>query len=305
MEIRIDSTSDVPIHRQLTEQIVFLIATDRLKAGEALPSVRELARQLRIHHNTVSDAYQDLVRRDWLKRRRGSRLVVASREKVEPPEEARSLDDLINVTIRIARTLGYSLQTLRERVRERLLAEAPDHILVVEQDPGLRDIICEEFQSSMPWPVEACSREDLTSNPGLAVGALAVTARHAAELVDPLLPKDRPVVPVGFSSADEHLQRIRDLSHPSTIAVVSASRVFLTVARSLLAPAIGQRHALCEILLPQKNASITRSADIVFCDSVAKRALRSPKAIHYRLIAPESLKYVSTAMKSHEVSLRP
>jgi DNA-binding transcriptional regulator YhcF (GntR family) len=84
MDIRIDNSSEVPIRHQLAEQIVFLIATDRLAAGEALPSVREMARRLKIHHNTVSDAYQDLVRRNWLARRRGSRLVVVPRETLRP-----------------------------------------------------------------------------------------------------------------------------------------------------------------------------------------------------------------------------
>src|SRR5215510_13315523 len=86
MDIRIDSESDVPIRQQLTEQIVFLIVTDRLKAGQKLPSVRELARRLKIHHNTVSECYQDLVGRRWLQRRRGSRLIVAAREVTALPE---------------------------------------------------------------------------------------------------------------------------------------------------------------------------------------------------------------------------
>ena len=70
MVIQIDSESDVPIRHQLAEQIVFLIVTDRLKAGQKLPSVRELARRLKIHHNTVSESYQDLVRRSWLQHAR-------------------------------------------------------------------------------------------------------------------------------------------------------------------------------------------------------------------------------------------
>jgi GntR family transcriptional regulator len=73
MEIHIDGSNDVPIRRQLTEQIMFLIANQRLRDGELLPSVRELARRLKVHHNTVSEAYQDLVQRKWLERRRGSR----------------------------------------------------------------------------------------------------------------------------------------------------------------------------------------------------------------------------------------
>ena len=58
MKIRISKESEVSIRQQLTGQISFLIVTGKLKPGEALPSVRELATRLKIHHNTVSQAYQ-------------------------------------------------------------------------------------------------------------------------------------------------------------------------------------------------------------------------------------------------------
>jgi len=296
MDIRIDSSNDVPIHRQLTEQIIFLIAIERLKDGELMPSVRELARRLKIHHNTVSEAYQDLVRREWLERRRGSRLMVISREK---PRTGTSLDDLINQTIASARENGYSMQALRERVRQRLLAEAPDHILVVEQDEGLRELIREELRAEVPWNVEGCSREDLAANPGLAIGALAVAPQHAIRAVSPLFPRERPVVPARYSHADDHLKEIRALRGPSVVAVVSASRLFLEVARSVLAPAIGNRHELLEIFLPDASPAAARAADLVFCDSIARKRARLPRAIHYRLLLPESIEYLKTAMKSY------
>ena len=118
MEIHIDKQSDIPVHRQVADQILFLIVTEKLKSGAALPSVRELARRLKIHHNTVSEAYQDLVKRNWVEGRRGSRLVVMPKPSAGV-DEAHTLDDLINLTIRLARTRGHSLQPLRTRVRER------------------------------------------------------------------------------------------------------------------------------------------------------------------------------------------
>ena len=75
IDIRISKESEVTIHDQLAEEITFLIATGELKPGEALPSVRAMARRLRIHHNTVSQVYQDLVGRSLLVRRRGSRRI--------------------------------------------------------------------------------------------------------------------------------------------------------------------------------------------------------------------------------------
>jgi DNA-binding transcriptional regulator YhcF (GntR family) len=294
MDIKIDSSNDVPIRRQLTEQIIYLIAIDRLKDGELMPSVRELARRLKIHHNTVSEAYQDLVRREWLERHRGSRLAVISRER---SRDGSSLDDLINQTIAVARENGHTLQSLRERVRERLLAQPPDHILVVEQDEGLRELIIEELRTQLRWPVEGCTREGLAANSGLAIGALAVAPQHAVRRVSPLFPKERPVVAARYSHADEHLRSIRGLRGPSVIAVVSGSRLFLDVARSVLAPALGNRHELREILIPDESPATAKSADLVFCDSIAKKSIRLPKTIHYKLVMQESIDYIATSMR--------
>ena len=296
VDLHIDSSSGIPIRRQLTEQLIFLIATEGLAAGELLPSVRELARRLKVHHNTVSEAYQELVQRKWLERRRGSRLAVLARES-ENAEE--TLDDLINRTITRAREKGYSLQQLRERVRERLLTQPPDHLLVVEQDAELRELICLELRGVVDCGVESCSREELASNPGLAVGALAVTPHHALRHVQQLFPKQRPAVALRYSDADEHLRIIRALARPSVVAVVSSSGVFLDVARGILAPAMGSRHELREIHLPNEPAAAARGADVVFCDSIAIKRVRLSKAIHYSLLAKDSVKYVETALESY------
>jgi len=296
VDLFIDSSSGVPIRRQLTEQLIFLIATERLAAGELLPSVRELARRLKVHHNTVSEAYQDLVRRKWLERRRGSRLAVLARASDDAEE---TLDDLINRTITRAREKGYSLQELRERVRERLLAQPPDHLLVVEQDKELRDLICHELSAGVECEMEGCSREELAANPGLAVGALAVTPHHALRHVQALFPKARPAVSLRYSDADQHLRLIRALAKPSVVAVVSSSVLFLDVARSILAPAMGARHEFREIHLPSEPAAAARGADVVFCDSIAIKQVRLAKAIHYSLLAKDSVKYVATALQSY------
>ena len=152
MDIRIDRKSEIPIRQQLAEHVVYLIATEKLKPGQPLPSVRTLARQLKIHHNTVSQAYKDLVSRTWLVGKRGSRVVVRSPGKPDGNAQEGDLDDLINATIRAARQQGFSLQELRERVRKRLLAEPPDHILVIEDESGLRRLLQEEIVQALGYP---------------------------------------------------------------------------------------------------------------------------------------------------------
>jgi len=300
-DIRIDSSSDVSIRRQLIEQIIFRIATGAWTTDHPLPSVRELARRLKIHHNTVSGAYQDLVKMEWVTRHRGSRLAVISRDRLIVPQSAKSLDDVINLTIRLAQAMGYTLQELRERVRDRLKTASPDHILVIDRDKGLREILCDEIQSAIPYPVRACSPEDLAADPSLAIGALAAAPVYSIGRADKLFPKDRPVIAVMFNKADEHIRRIRELTQPSTIAVVSASPRFLEVARGILASAIGTRHQLKEVLLPDANPPSPRAIDLVFCDSIAKRSLRHSRLVHYQIVAPKSLEEIAGAMKAYQI----
>jgi len=137
-QIRIDKQSEIPVHKQIVEQIIVLIATGRLEQGEPLPTVRQLGRQKKIHYNTVSRAYKELVAEGWLLRQSGRALKVGSLDSAEAPP--RDLDGLIDLTIRLARQCGYSMEELRHRVAERFAAQ-PDRILILSTDSGLCRII--------------------------------------------------------------------------------------------------------------------------------------------------------------------
>lgn len=60
MHIEIDFNSDEALYIQLKNQIIFAIATDRIKDGESLPSVRSLAEDIGINMHTVNKAYNIL-----------------------------------------------------------------------------------------------------------------------------------------------------------------------------------------------------------------------------------------------------
>ncbi len=301
MQIVLSKKSDVPLRQQLAEQIVFLITTGQLQAGEELPSVRALARQSKVHHNTVSEAYKDLVRRGWLTRRRGSRLLVGTGNGAAPAEprdlNELDLDDVINETIGRARSLGYSLQALRQRVRERLMAQPPDHLLVVEDEPGLRAILEAEIQESLHCSVEGCSPEELAREPGLTIGAQVVVANHQVEEIRRLVPRDRPAVGIVYAPAAGHIARLRTLENPSIVAVASVSESLLRTARGLLAPAIGVKHTFNEVLITQGKPVSLGSIDLVFCDTVTYPKVRSRDKVHYRLIAEECLEHIAGALR--------
>ena len=71
MMIEIDFSSDEAIYIQLTNQIIMGIATSRLREGDTLPSVRQLADTVGINMHTVNKAYS-LLRQEGFDRRRGA-----------------------------------------------------------------------------------------------------------------------------------------------------------------------------------------------------------------------------------------
>ena len=297
LDIHISKESEVPLRLQLGRQIAFQISTGKLKPGEALPSVRGLATRLKIHYNTVSQAYQDLVDYHLVERRRGSRLIVPFPEKLTVQVGVRDLDDVINAAIQVAQQHGYTPQQLRQRVRERLLDQPPDHLLVVQTESGLRQLIREELRENFDLPVEVCSPSELSSNRGLAIGALVVSPQGLIHEIAPLVPKNRPAIPITYSTADKLVKLISKLREPSVIAVVSVSKRFLQTARGVFAPALGRRHTLREFYLPMEKPSSLKAADVVFCDSIARRQIKAKNLVHYQLISPESLTQLARAMK--------
>jgi GntR family transcriptional regulator len=67
----IDASDPTPLYAQLERAIRVAIATGRLRAGDKLPTVRQLAVDLRINANTVAKVYGELERTGVLETRRG------------------------------------------------------------------------------------------------------------------------------------------------------------------------------------------------------------------------------------------
>jgi GntR family transcriptional regulator len=74
----IHPSSGVPIYRQLMDQVKALAASRRLKPGDMLPSVRQMAVELQVNMMTVSKAYARLEAEGVLERARGQGMLVAA-----------------------------------------------------------------------------------------------------------------------------------------------------------------------------------------------------------------------------------
>jgi GntR family transcriptional regulator len=124
----IDARDPVPLYAQLERAIRFAIATGRLHVGDQLPTVRQLAVNLRINANTVAKVYAELERAGVLETRRGvgtfvrepdSKSVVSRRRTAAQEQRLRVLSERF---LAEAVMLGFSpaevLEHLRRRVRE-------------------------------------------------------------------------------------------------------------------------------------------------------------------------------------------
>jgi GntR family transcriptional regulator len=72
MTLRLNPASGIPLYLQLIEQVKHAIETGAIRAGEQLPSVRQMAEDLVINPNTVARAYRDLEQEGIIELKHGS-----------------------------------------------------------------------------------------------------------------------------------------------------------------------------------------------------------------------------------------
>ena len=80
--IRIDLASPTPAYRQIANAVRAMLVSAVFKPGDQLPTVRQLAMDLGVHHNTIAEAYRLLSDEGWLDMRR--RHGVTVRERAQP-----------------------------------------------------------------------------------------------------------------------------------------------------------------------------------------------------------------------------
>ncbi len=110
----IDYKSRIPIHKQLYNEIRWLILNSSLKEGEELPSVRELASSLTINPNTIQKAYMELRRDGYIFSVPGRGNYVEKLSKNNIKKESDLIFADIKKTISKAKMLGIDVQELKD-----------------------------------------------------------------------------------------------------------------------------------------------------------------------------------------------
>jgi DNA-binding transcriptional regulator YhcF (GntR family) len=294
MRLWISRSGEVPIQEQLSTQIILGIVSGDLAAGERLPSTTELARRFRLHANTVRVAYRGLAERGWVEWRQGSGFYV--RANGEPEAEPYGLNHLISGFLKTARDQGHTLTDIRAGLMRWLSAQRPDHILVIEPDPDLRDILIAELEDKICIRVEGCDISEC-SNPAASVGAVAAALSYRAEQIREALPPDTILVSLHSSSIPKILSGERRPLDSETVTVVSRWPDFLKRARATLV-AVGIDPGALDIRdAHQKGWERGLGRDsFVITDSFLASRLPQCHARIFPIIADESVAELRTAV---------
>lgn len=115
MDIILKNSSDEPIYQQIVSQVKSQIMDGTLSAGDALPSMRTLASQLRISVITTKRAYEDLERDGYIENFAGKGCFVKRQNTDFLREEtARQVEEMLGKACDKARLCGLTLDEMKE-----------------------------------------------------------------------------------------------------------------------------------------------------------------------------------------------
>lgn len=115
MEIIISNSSNSPIYEQIREQIKNKIISNELKVGEMLPSIRSLARDLKISVITTKTAYEELEREGYILTMQGKGCFIANKNvQLIKEEQLQRIETLFENAVNIAKLSKISKDEMIE-----------------------------------------------------------------------------------------------------------------------------------------------------------------------------------------------
>lgn len=288
MKLWISKTGGISIIEQLTRQIRMAIVGGDLRAGDKLPSVRELAIRHKIHQNTASAAYRWLKENGWVESRRGSGVYVLTIEQTkidEANENIQSeLDRAITSFLQEVRERGFDRRQIKSRLDILLDSKPPRRIIIVEADADLSrilgDEIAEEF--SLPISVAENERNDCAKN-SLIVSLADLSGKF---------PAPTAFVGLKFNSVQDAIRGQTKPAETDLIGIASHWELFRGWSQTMLA-AVGVAEE--NLVIRDANDADWQnglsSCKFVIADNLTAKRLRHLKNVTvFRLVSADSIR---------------
>ncbi len=228
--VAISRSLNVPLATQIRDQVVAAISVGDLKAGDRLPTIRQLASFVGINRNTVAQAYRELEREGYVMTRSGAGTTVTASPATESSIRGGHLRELVRNALAQAESAGFSPQAFVETAYYEATTWQPSTrvtALVVDEYRGELDFLCNEIRSAVPAAVEGLVLAEVEQR--LAEGRAAELARfdlviapfYCTDRATSLLAEvDVPVLTVGVGPSIATMLRIAQAAEGKAVAIV-------------------------------------------------------------------------------------
>jgi GntR family transcriptional regulator len=289
MQFHIQTDSEIPVSKQLYDQMLFAIASRQFSPGHRLPSTRQLAMQTGLHRNTISKVYNQLEATGIVESVPGSGIYVKSlghesnhllaNSSIDPNLSA---IDLVSQSLNTLLAQGYSLTQSRElfltEIDWRWRCSARVFLTVPQVEIGAGELMLQELQQSLGIPVQLVALEKLEAELAKSHAATVVTTRYFIAAVESQLAastvvKSRSirVIPVDLQDYEKELALVKTLPKNSYVGIVSLSAGILAVAEMMVHSMRGEDLLVmtCQTNDNYKLNAIIRRAHTIISDKAS------------------------------------
>ncbi len=114
MDIIISNSSNVPIYEQIKEQIKSKIISNELRVGDRLPSIRSLAKDLRISVITTKSAYEELEKEGYVETIPTKGTYIANKNiEIIREEQLQKIENIIETAVKLAKISNISKEEIQ------------------------------------------------------------------------------------------------------------------------------------------------------------------------------------------------
>lgn len=307
VNITVSRSLGVPLVTQIRDQIRCAISVGDLRAGERLPTIRQLAEFLGINRNTVGQAYRLLELEGHVVTRAGGGTTVADNPAVHADSPATALRSIVRSAVNQAMSAGFTAQEFAELAYHESAhykSVPATRIVVIDEYRGELEFVCATIRRALPDCVveaflvaglQAC--DPVERRRRLAHFDCALVAFYCLENVQPMLAAvDLPVLAAGIGPSLNSLRRIADECVGKRVAIVCTesngpAHMEAALRRVGITFSVGPVHAHVR---HEQLAQILSTCDVVIASqgaaAVVSELARGQTVIPYsRLISEESL----------------
>jgi len=278
--IQIERSQTISIHAQLMEQLKYLIESGVWEPGNKLPTVREMAKALRINYNTVRMAYRELERQGYLVSEQGRGTFVAEEMRREPATKKEAMLDLIDEALIKAMSLGITPEEFASSAYSRAklfpLGNPDVRLLFSECNQADLEYYAHNIQQGTGVKPDTLLVEELRSKEAnffKQYDLIATTLFHVAE-IQALVGVEQVVL--GLMTGPDYLEVLAEIAR-----LPSGARIGLICAEQKGAEAMERvligvgatypKFILAGVDRPDKIEQVFREAELIY---VSRQALR-------------------------------